>query len=385
MLDLESQAWICMFTADTACEDMWFTDACEYLNVQNNPFYGGTSNSGGIKKSKSSANTSTSTTSGSGGGAATAGSPDLLFVARSDGYVSLIDFRMSSGSGSRKAPATTANRASSGSSSRIGYAWTCDMGYKVQSVQHWPTNENLILTANAGSGESLGTSAGTMNVWDMRYLTAASTTSSSSGSSGSSSGGSKGQKLPAAVVAFAGHAKSVNAAYASPDGQYVLSVSQDNTIRCWGVQEAVEEMAGDYEANASSSSSSSSSGTAGRKSPVKSKAASSGRGQTILFSSKAHDNHTGRWLSTFRPLWDPKAPHSFFLGSMSKPRCLESFNVTSSGSGSGSSSGSGGISISSALCLLSEPLASVVSRNAVHPTLNIVAAGNSSGRVHVFR
>jgi len=258
---------------------MWFTDACEYMDVPNNPFYGGSaSSSGGGSargsgvKGKSSAG---AVASGASGGGGAAGGAALLFVSRSDGYVSLIDFRMSSGSRT---------------GSRFGYAWTCDMGYKVQSVQHWPTDEHLLLTANAGSGEATGSSAGTMNVWDIRYLSTASATGSSSDS------GSKSQKLPATVATFAGHAKSINAAYASPDGKYVLSVSQDNTIRCWDVQHAVSVAAGRSGKGGGGSGS-----NGGKKPPAKATQA-----QAVPYSSTAHDNHTGRWLSTFRPTWDPK-------------------------------------------------------------------------------
>ena len=86
-----------------------------------------------------------------------------------------------------------------------------------------------------------------------------------------------------------------------------------------------------------------------------------------------HDNHTGRWLSTFRPVWDVKHPHSFVMGSMSKPRCVEVFVVDDSAS------------LMSPIALRSEGIASVMSRNAIHPTLDIIAASNSSGRVHIVR
>jgi hypothetical protein len=39
----------------------------------------------------------------------------------------------------------------------------------------------------------------------------------------------------------------------------------------------------------------------------------------------SHDNETGRWLSSFKPAFDPKDPLTFVLGSMDKPRKMEIF------------------------------------------------------------
>ncbi len=292
-LDLNAQAFISRFEAPESQDDMWFTDACEFQEPSTNPF--------------------SSSSSGS-GSAATSSSENMLFVSRSDGFVSLIDFR----------------KGSKGSS---GYAWSADMGYKVQSVQHWPTSSNHILTANAGKGTSAGDYAGLIRVWDIRMMIKSNSNSSANQSK--------------AICSFSGHTKSINAAYASPDGEYVVSVSQDNTIRCWQ---------GDF-LNSSSSK------------PGKSE---------ISFTSRPHDNHTGRWLSTFRPTFDPKSPHLMILGSMARPRCLEVFAVQAPTSRVKAV-------LNAPLSLQSDQLNSVVSRNAAHRSLDVIAAANSSGRVHIFR
>lgn len=249
-LNLNKDMFVCSFTAPEGIEDMYFQDACELHS-----------------------------------------GPSKVLVGRSDGYANLIDFRRSSKS----------------------YAWTLDIEAKVQSVQHWPTDENLFLTSCSGS-------EGEISLWDMRKMGNKGTTSK-----------------PLAMVT--GHTKSINAAYASPDGKYVISASQDNTLRLWK---------GWNDAKSSSSKISS---------------------QRVI-----HDNHTGRWLSTFRPVWDAKHPHSFVMGSMGKPRCVEVFVVDDASA-----------SLKSPIVLRSEGIASVMSRNAVHPTLNIIAASNSSGRVHILR
>jgi len=83
-----------------------------------------------------------------------------------------------------------------------------------------------------------------------------------------------------------------------------------------------------------------------------------------------HDNHVGRWLTNFRSAWHPQREDVFVVGSMSRPRQIEVFYNQ-------------GISYQPH-GLRSDNLASVCSINAFHPTLDVLAGGNSSGRVHVF-
>lgn len=134
------------------------------------------------------------------------------------------------------------------------------------------------------------------------------------------------------------HKKSINAAYVSPDGQYLVSVSQDNTVK----------LVRNY-LNKNSSS----------------------------FSLR-HDNFTGRWLSTFRPSFDPKAPSTFVLGSMEHPRVVEVFSPRIS-------TKTDDLSLHRDAVLKSEFLGSVCSRNAFHHDMTVIAGCNSSGRVHIFR
>ena len=91
-----------------------------------------------------------------------------------------------------------------------------------------------------------------------------------------------------------------------------------------------------------------------------------------------HDNHTGRWLSTFRPSFDSKQPNVFLTGSMDRPRRMEVFNVTMDVMTSN-------VQVKLSKSLEADYLGSVCSRNCFHPSLDIVVGGNSSGRVHVFR
>ncbi|NXA18590.1 WDR76 protein, partial [Ibidorhyncha struthersii] len=82
-----------------------------------------------------------------------------------------------------------------------------------------------------------------------------------------------------------------------------------------------------------------------------------------------HNNNTGRWLTRFRAIWDPKQEDCFVVGSMARPRQIEVFQDT-------------GKLLHSFYNL--DYLSSVCSINVVHPSRNILVGGNSSGRLHVF-
>ncbi|KAM6409445.1 LOW QUALITY PROTEIN: WD repeat-containing protein 76 [Rhynochetos jubatus] len=82
------------------------------------------------------------------------------------------------------------------------------------------------------------------------------------------------------------------------------------------------------------------------------------------------NTNTGRWLTRFRAVWDPKREDCFVVGSMAQPRQIELFQDTGK--------------LLHAFCS-PECLGSVCSINALHPSRNVLVGGNSSGRLHVFR
>lgn len=223
-----------------------------------------------------------------------------VFIGRSDGKVGYKDLR------------TPVNG---------GYQWLHQLHEcKVNSVQQHPTNPNYFVSASS-------TKLGYVSVHDIRKLSA---------------------KVPS-ICDLDAHSLSINAAYSSPDGQYLVSVSQDNTVKVWSDWLNLAQL--------------------------NSSGATNGKLNTSPDHSFKHDNHTGRWLSTFRPVFDPKNCSTFALGSMVQPRRVDLF-VISKVDGSVSTIGN----------QLSSPnLNSVCSRNSFHPFEHIVATGNSSGRVHVFR
>lgn len=217
-----------------------------------------------------------------------------ILVGKSDGHVALIDPRASSSA----------------------YSWQFEVQpSKVNSCQFIPHQSHLIVTA--GSGQK-----GVISIHDIRHI--------------------RPKARMQAIYSYNDHKKSINAAIASPDGQFLVSVSQDNTIKC--------------RHNFTSSSS--------------------------CLTSIGHDNHTGRWLSTFKPTFDPKCNSTFVIGSMERPRRIEFFTATASANTNGASNE---VSLRRDALVSAEFLQSVCSRNACHPSLDIIAGGNSSGRVHIIR
>lgn len=211
-----------------------------------------------------------------------------LLVSKSNGAISLVDTRASSNT----------------------YQWDCIIqDSKLSSVQVLPTDANLFVTASSRDG---------IAVHDIRKA-------------GRSS---KAKWTPLTRMTL--HSKSINAAYVSPSGEYLVSVALDDTIRTWR------------------------NFTDPSISP-----------ECYLL---RHNNFTGRWLSTFKPSFDPKRADTFIMGSMMQPRRLEVLNITAEPFASHLQCNMTG-----------EYMASVNSRNCVHANLEIVLGSNSSGKVHLFR
>jgi len=254
---------------------------------------------------------------------------ECVYVSTSDGCIALIDLRASSSTYQSKCPAFS--------------------GFKLNSIQQHPTMPHLLIASERSD----------IHIYDNRHM--------SSSTRETTKLSTTKQLKP--VNTLLSHSKSINAAYTSCDGQCLVSLSQDNTIRVW--MNFI-----DPTCNTTSNS-------------------------AVI----RHDNITGRWLSTFRPAFDPKSPSTFTVGSMLQPRRVDIFHISSP-----SSSTSNAITDTSTNrtksttpslndktvvkqqsnidmihILSSQYLNSVCSRNAFHNTKHIIACGNSSGRIHVFR
>lgn len=135
------------------------------------------------------------------------------------------------------------------------------------------------------------------------------------------------------VLALTGHTKSVASAYFSPvTGNRVVTTCADDTLRIFGTK-CLSSLA-------------------------------------PILTTIRHNNNTGRWLTRFRAVWDPKRDDCFVVGSMMRPRQIQAFHATGELVHSFSSE---------------DHLNSVCSINSWHPTRYLVVGGNSSGRLHVFK
>jgi WD repeat-containing protein 76 len=132
------------------------------------------------------------------------------------------------------------------------------------------------------------------------------------------------------------HHRSVNCAYFSPTGDHLVTVGQDDYIHVYNTKDASHLDTKDVQ-------------------------------PTLRI---PHNNQTGRWLTKLHAAWDPKRPDEYVIGCMQQPRRLQIFKATRK---------------SPIQELRSEYFASVHSINVFHPTLPLIAGGNSSGRMCLFR
>jgi len=108
--------------------------------------------------------------------------------------------------------------------------------------------------------------------------------------------------------------------------------------------------------------------------PVASGGKLSGAGTSV-----AHDNQTGRWLTTFHAVWHPSRD-VFACGSMKQPRGMDVFSCEALKGGGG---GDGKVRISKAERVTGDVVTAVPSRVAWHENGEILVGGNASGRVVV--
>ncbi|XP_068266515.1 WD repeat-containing protein 76 isoform X2 [Nyctibius grandis] len=135
------------------------------------------------------------------------------------------------------------------------------------------------------------------------------------------------------VSSLNGHTKSVASAYFSPvTGSRVVTVCADDKLRVYDTSSLAPTVA--------------------------------------ALSTIRRNCNTGRWLTRFRAIWDPKQEDCFVVGSMARPRQIEVFQDTGK--------------LLHSFCNI-DCLGSVCSITVVHPSKNILVGGNASGRLHVFK
>lgn len=111
-----------------------------------------------------------------------------------------------------------------------------------------------------------------------------------------------GKKVWKPVALLRGaHDGLINAVALSPDGQYFVSVGQDDTVNTWNCAEFLDG----------------SNTTPQRR---------------VYF---ANNNEGRKWLCSIRPVFDAKHPHAFVAGSMETERSLNVFVMNESGGRAG--------------------------------------------------
>ena len=132
---------------------------------------------------------------------------------------------------------------------------------------------------------------------------------------------------------FEGHGRSVTSAYFSPvDGTYIVTTSWDDTVK-------VLEQTPDSKLK--------------------------------VTQNFRHFNHTGRWLSPFKATWDPRNGRGFVIGSMLADRRIQFYHAEQKAK-------------DPLLEMLDENFTTIASTNVFHPTKNLIASGNSSGKVSMW-
>lgn len=142
-----------------------------------------------------------------------------------------------------------------------------------------------------------------------------------------------------ACIATASHRQTCQAAYFAPDGSgRVLSTSFDNTVRVWDASKALAPVV------------------------------------TI-----AHNNHTGRWVLPLRAVW--ARSDVAVIGSMQRGVDVLATHTADEGKAAKAAKAA-----TAAVAPLQGPaMTAITARVCVHPTLEMVCAGSSSGRLHLFR
>ena len=204
---------------------------------------------------------------------------------------------------------------------------------KINTLRIHPTRPWLLATASLDR---------TVAIWDVRRMKESAGSASSLSSSSSCT-----------PIYHLNHELAVSCAVFSPDGTQMLSNGcGPNHIKIYDMQ----TMLGAYEASSV-------------KNHLKKQMPMSQPKERMH-----HVNKTGRWLTKFKPSFDPKRNDVFVVGCMDQPRCIEVFQ---------SPPGSD-IGVRPIMRLRDELVNSVQSLNEFHISQELIASANSSGRVSIW-
>ena len=90
----------------------------------------------------------------------------------------------------------------------------------------------------------------------------------------------------------------------------------------------------------------------------------------------SHNNQTGRWITNFKAVWDPKSPNYAVVGNMNRGIDIIDAHIHVKGSSSSSAEIVRNIT--------SDYLTAQPAVNAFHPNLDVIASGNASGKIAIW-
>lgn len=94
-----------------------------------------------------------------------------------------------------------------------------------------------------------------------------------------------------------------------------------------------------------------------------------GSADSSSHSEMSHNNQTGRWITNFKAVWDPKSPNYAVVGNMNRGIDIIDASATSA---------------EIVRNITSEYLTAQPAVNAFHPNLDVVASGNASGKIAIW-
>nr|CCA23864.1 PREDICTED: hypothetical protein [Albugo laibachii Nc14]CCA24049.1 PREDICTED: hypothetical protein [Albugo laibachii Nc14] len=211
-------------------------------------------------------------------------------------------------------------------SSHEGKIWLLDERERPENASSFASHDKKVNTVHQHpvSTDCIMTASldRTVHIWDLRKLSRSKRIST---------------KHLEPIISFP-HERSVNCAYFSPSGAHCVTVCQNNFNYVY------------------------------ETSSTKLKKVDDTSPEPLL--AIPHNNQTGRWITKLHPSWNPKyttpKEEQYIIGCMLQPRRLQIFSP---------------LQKAPVQELTSEHFRSIHSINVFHPSFNVIASGNSSGRL----
>ena len=171
------------------------------------------------------------------------------------------------------------------------------------------------------------------------------------------------------------------------DGKYLATASNDGTVGLWDLRKLQHRLSDESQAQALHTLTFRRSVTSVYFNPSDSNKIIStcyddhvrvhynltkGSADTHLHSEMSHNNQTGRWITNFKAVWDPKSANYAVVGNMN--RGIDVINAEMEGEAKSEIVRN----------VTSDYLTAQPAVNAFHPNLDVVASGNASGKIALW-